>query len=406
MSNYKKNAAQLITQNPKIIDEKIKSGKIAGIYCFFGDEEYMADYYIKRIISECGASDFDCAVFDADNFDINLFRDTIAAYPVMSDHKIAIVKNAGDIKFKSGEKDELVKILTEYKEDILEYCCLVFKIKDLSEAKGKNVGRDAPGAPQTKTNANQIPGAPQTRTNINQIPGAPGASRPTKKPAGAALSLTAFLKENADLFEFKENPPASLIKWLRKIAASENTELSGENAEYILNRTENKMYPLKNELDKLIRFTQAENRSEITREDIELLVPRKIELEAFELTNAILDKKYGKAIESLEKLRSLKEEPAVILGQIARHFCDLLPINTALSSGTSDSFAVSQKTGIHEYKARLTINALKRHTDPADFIKRSLELCRDCDVKVKSTPLPDYTLIENLLFNISNISGL
>jgi len=363
MSNYKKNAAQLITQNPKIIDEKIKSGKIAGIYCFFGDEEYMADYYIKRIISECGASDFDCAVFDADNFDISLFRDTVAAYPVMSDHKIAVVKNAGDIKFKSGEKDELVKILTDYREDILEYCCLVFKF----------VGRGLPDAPLSK------------------------------KTQGAGLSLTAFLKENAELFEFKENPPSSLIKWLGKIAASENTVISPENAGYILNRTENKMYPLKNELDKLIRFTQADGRTEITRGDIDLLTAKKTELEAFELTNAILDKKYGKAIESLKKLRDQKEEPAVILGQIARHFCDLLPVNMAIKSGITDSFAVSKKTGIHEYKIKLILNSLKKHKDPGSFINRSLELCRDCDVKLKSTSLPDHALIENLLFNISGL---
>jgi DNA polymerase-3 subunit delta len=380
MSNYAKNAKKERapeTKNPKMIDEKIKSGKIAGIYCFFGDEEYMIDYYIGKLAGfpadGAGGDDFDRAVFDADNFDIDQFRDMLAGYPVMSEYKTVVVKNTDDIKFKSGEKEELVKILTEHREDILEYCCLIFKAKDLNEKK-------------------QTPAA--------------AAAPPFKRGQGnksRGLSPAAFLKENADLFEFKINPPASLIKWLRKIAAADNIEISAENAGYILNRTENKMYPLKSETDKLIRFAQAEGRAEITKDDIDLLVAKKTETEAFELTNAILDRKYGKAIESLNKLRHLREEPVVVLGQIARHFCDLLPVGMALSSGLTDSFAVSKKTGMHEYKTRLVLNSLKKHEDPGGFIKKSLELCRDCDVKLKSTSLPDYGLIENLLFNISGI---
>ena len=377
-NNYSRNAKdkkdiETQTLNPKIIDEKISSGKIGGIYCLFGDEEYMIDYYIKKFLDEfmkTGDSEFDCAVFDADNFDIDLFRDIISSYPVMSDYKIAVVKNADSIKFKSGEKEELIKILLDYKDDIQEYACVIFKLKSLIEA--------------AKTSA-------------------ASATPSLQKRAGDNLSLPGFLKENADLFEFKENPPASLIKWIKKIAASENTEISDENAGYILNRTEPRMYSLKNELDKLIRFAQAENRSIISKEDIELLVSKKTEMEAFELTNAILDKKYGKAIESLDKLRNLKEDPVNILGQISRYFCDLLTVNMATSSGLTDNYSISKKTGIHEYKIKLTVNSLKRYSNPNEFINKSLDLCRECDLKIKSTGLPDYGAIENLLFNIAGL---
>ena len=388
MSNYnyqnQKKAQEIETLNPKIIDEKLKSGKITGIYCLFGDEEYMIDYYIKKILlppslrdtplaSEGGfeTDGFDCAVFDADNFDLDQFRDIIASYPIMSEYKIAAVKNAGDIKFKGGGQDELVRILTEHKEDIRDYCCVIFKMKNLSEPKAKNAGRDDTGAAKTK------------------------------KASG--LSLAAFLKENAELFEFKENPPASLIKWLKKIAASENVALSDDDAGYILGRGEKKMYPLKNELDKLICFVQSENIDTITRKDIELLVPEKIEIEAFGLTNAILDKKYGKAMESLEKLRDLKEEPLMILGQIARYFSDLSQINMAIASGITDSSAISKKTGIHEYKVKLTAGSLRRYANPGEFVKKSLDLCRECDVRLKSTSLDNFGLIENLLANIAGL---
>jgi len=215
--------------------------------------------------------------------------------------------------------------------------------------------------------------------------------------------LAKFLKENAELFEFKENPPASLIKWLKKIAASENVEISEENAAYVLNRTEPRMYPLKNELDKLINFAKSENRNAISRNDIDLLIAKKIDLEAFELTNAILEKKYAKAIESLDKLKSVKEEPVNILGQIARYFSDLITVNMAVSSGITDSYAISKKTGLHEYKVKLTVSSLRRYKNPEEFIDKSLNLCRECDLRLKSTQLPDYGLLENLLFGIAGL---
>ena len=355
------------TQNPKILDEKIKSGKIGGIYCLFGEEEYMIDHYINKLTGDGAKSDFDHAVFDPDNFDIDLFRDIITSYPVLSDYKLALVKNADGIKFKSGEKEALVSLLSDHRENMADFACVIFKMKSLTET----------------------------------APDKDKSEKSTAKKSGP--SLTGFLKENADLFEFKLNPPASLVKWLIKIAASEQVAISEQNAGYILERCEPKMYPLKSELDKLIRYAKANGRNTIEKEDIELLIQKKVELEAFELTNAILDKKYGKALESLEKLKHLKEEPVVISGQIAKYFCDLFIVYTAASSGTFDYASISKKTGIHEYKIKLTLGSLKKYSDPAGFIDKSLELCKECDKKLKSTSLDDFGLIETLLCDVARL---
>lgn len=355
------------TLNPKILDEKIKSKNIGGIYCLFGDEEFMVDYYIKRII-ESTNGEIDCAVFNSENFDISLLRDIVMSYNITGDYKVAVIKNAGDIKFKSGEKDELINTLIDYSGDIKDYACIIFKFKNLAETeKAENKGNTG-------------------RKATNKT---------------GSKSLITFLKENAELYEFKENNIPSLIKWIKKICASEKIEISDEIAEYILNRTEKKMYPLKNEIDKLINLTKAEKRSIITKNDIDLLIIQKIEMEAFEMTNAILDKKYDKAAESLKKLKYFKEEPVNILSQLSRHFCDLMPVNIAMASGINDNTIISKKTGIHEYKVKLTMQALRRYKNPSEFINKALSLCRECDVKLKSTQLPDYDLLENLIFNIS-----
>lgn len=349
--------AQLETLNPKILDERIKSGKIGGIYCFFGEEEYMTDYYAKKITDSGNASD--CTFFDPDNFDINLFKDSILSYALDNGgYKLAIVKNCGNIKFKNGEKEELIKFLSEY--NIKDFACVIFKYKKFEDL-------------QTKT---------------------------TNKTNKKDRNLSDYLKENAELFEFKINSIPSLVKWLKNICKSENVELSEECAEYILSRGEVQMYPLKNDIDKIIKYAQSKGTNNVTRDDIDKLLPKKTELEAFELTNAILDKNYNKAFESLEKLKYFKEEPVVVLGQISRYFCDLLPINL---TNSSDNILIAKKTGIHEYKVKLNLNALKKYREPDKFIQNALNLCRDCDIKLKSTQLPEYNLLENLIFNIAQL---
>jgi DNA polymerase III delta subunit len=361
VKNVKKESETL---SPKILDDRIKSKEIGGLYCFFGEEEYMADYYAKRM-SECAGFDADYTVFDPDNFDMDLFRESVISYSIETGgFKIAVVKNCGSLKLKSGEKEELTDFLTEYADDIKKFACVIFKYKTLEDS--------------------------QPRTS---------RAAKTKKDR----SLTEFLKDNAELFEFKVNPKASLVKWLKKICASENTDISEDCAEYILNRSEPFMYPLKNDSDKLIRYAQSKGAKIITKEDIDSLLPKKTEMEAFELTNAILDRNYGKAFESLEKLKYFKEEPVTVLGQISRHFSDLLPVNLAYISGSADNVLISKKTGIHEYKVKLTLNSLRKFKNPSEFIKNALNLCRECDIKLKSTQLDEYNLLENLIFNIAQL---
>ena len=348
--------AKLETLAPKILDERIKSGNIGGIYCFFGEEEYMADYYAKKIIDSVDFSE--CAIFDPDNFDMGLLRESILSYGFdFGGYKLAVIKNCGNIKFKSGEKEELIALLSD--DDIKDYACVIFKYKELEDLQAKT-------------------------------------GRSTKKEK----SLSGFLKENAELFEFKINAPAQLVRWIKNICKSENTEISDECAEYMLSRGETRMYPLKHDLDKLIRYAQSKGTQVISREDIDNMMPKKTELEAFELTNAILEKNYNKAFESLEKLKYFKEEPVLVLGQVSRYFCDLLPVNLA---GGSDNVIIARKTGIHEYKVRLNLNALRKYKEPDKFIKNALDLCRDCDIKLKSTQLPEYNLLENLIFNIAQL---
>ena len=352
----------------KFLDEKIACGNMDGIYCFFGEEEYMLDYYIKKIYdaaSKNGSPELDCATFGGDNFDAAEFADAVLSYPIVSDFKFVVVKQTELGKLKDEEKNEIINCLSGISNGV----CVIFKSNEFLESTKKTA------KPQKKSK---------------------------KANSEANTDLLYFLKENGILCEFKENTKQSLIRWIKKIAASENLDISDANASYILNRAGNKMYPLRNELEKLCAYAKTENRREISEKDIELLVADKFasEIEAFELSNTISAKNYTKAIEILKKHKDQKDEPVVILGQISRHFCDMLAVSLALSDGISDRAAISKKTGFHEYKVKLIIDALRAYKNPAKAISQALELCRTCDIRLKSTSLPEYQILENLIYSL------
>ena len=360
----------------KFLDEKIAAKDIGGIYCFFGDEEYMLDYYIKKIYdaaAKSGSPETDCAAFDGDNFDIVEFTDAVFAYPVASDFKFIVVKQTELGELKNEIKAELIKILSD--SGIGDDVCVIFKSSEFGGSTKKS--------------------APKKTAKV-----------PKKSKSGTESSdadLVEFLKENGTLCEFKENTKQSLVKWIKKITASENLDISDANASYILSRAGNKMYPLRGELDKLAAYVKAENRSEIGEKDIELLVADKFasEIEAFGLSNSISGRNYAKAAEILQKHKNQKDEPVVVLGQIARHFCDMLAVNLALSGGISDRAAIAKKTGFHEYKVKLIIDGLRGYKNPAKAISHALNLCRTCDIRLKSTSIPSYQILENLIYTLS-----
>ena len=356
----------------KFLDEKIASKNIGGIYCFFGDEEYMLDYYIKKIYDAAaknGSPELDCEAFNGDNFDVEEFTDSVLSYPLASDFKFVVVKQIELGKLKNEIKSGIVNCLSDISEDV----CVIFKSDEFSGS----IKKAAPKKPART--------AKKSKADVPDV------------------ELVDFLRENGILCEFKENTKQSLIKWIKKIAASENLDISDANASYILSRAGNRMYPVRNELDKLIAYVKAENRSEIGEKDIALLVEDKFasEIEAFELSNSITGRNYAKAIEILEKHKNQKDEPVVVLGQIARHFCDMLSVNLALSDGIADRTSIAKKTGMHEYKVKLIMDGIRAYKNPAQTIAYALDLCRTCDIRLKSTSLPPYQMLENLIYSLA-----
>lgn len=335
----------------KELDERIKNGDIAGIFFLYGDEEYMVDFYLNKLKSACGSEksdnifggDFDVARFTDADFSPDALYTAMLACPVGSKHKFIEVRDA-NLSKSAGDKKSWSNIF-----NLESDCCVVFTKKG-SDLKGDS----------------------------------------TLTKSGGVFAV-----------EFALNDTDSLAKWLKKIFSASKIEISAQNITYMLSFGARDMYGLKNEADKLINYKLYRAEPEISKTDIDLIVCKTNELQAFELANAILDGKFEKAVLILKKLEFLREEPVTVVSQIGRVFCDLKVLAEVKDSCYSDPKLIAKQIKMHEYRIKLYLAALaKTNRTNAGFIVKAIELAAECDIVLKSLYADGYIIIYNLIYNL------
>lgn len=96
--------------------------------------------------------------------------------------------------------------------------------------------------------------------------------------------------------------------------------LSDKNAEFLAQRVGGSLSALQTELEKLCAYRQS---GEITREDIEALVPKLIENRIYDLAKELFAGRVGNALEILDALFVQRVDPVNIMAALSGHFVDL-----------------------------------------------------------------------------------
>lgn len=158
------------------------------------------------------------------------------------------------------------------------------------------------------------------------------------------------------------------------------------------------MSVLASEIDKLTYYLKSVGREKLTEADVDLVSSESREIAAFDFANAILDGNAGRALSILSELRLRKEKPEIILSGITRVICDLCAVKALLESGAS-SQTVAQRLKMHSYKAGLYVKSASR-TDSAK-LRRLASICYDADIRIKTTPLDSYGVLDRLTVEAS-----
>lgn len=340
----------------KEICKKIKEqANLGGVYAFFGDEDYTkADAVSKfrKLASESGFPEFNTVRFTASEFSIDKLGEAIDTPPMMSLLKLIEVDGADIFSLKGKEKDTetLSKLLCSVPDDI----AVIFHCnsKDISEKEIKS---------------------------------------------SAIYNAVAKEKSSFTLVNCQKATPAEIAKWLSHRMSALGVTASNDVINTLAKKCSYSMFTLIGEVSKLAAYALAKGRTEILADDLDKVVTETVDVGAFDLTNAISDRRISDALAIYSKMKRLGTPPMLILGSIVSNFAILYKMKLCQQSGMPYQLA-AQKFSINEYRAKLLYGSLYR-CDEA-YLKKALDLFSKADSDYKSLNIDAYTIIETLIASL------
>ena len=197
------------------------------------------------------------------------------------------------------------------------------------------------------------------------------------------------LKKRAKVREFNLPKNRDLTEFVLGEAADNKIEIKRDAVAELIIFTGGDPWRITSEITKFKTLNKL-----VTSELIHELVEPELEASAFQLLDDLLSGKRDKALNELAKLRKV-EDANRFLGLLASQ---VFALSAAVNAGGKNSASVASDMGVHPFVMGKMFAVAKRinQTD----IKRISEIVAKTDVKIKSSGVDPWTLIELALSKI------
>ena len=199
--------------------------------------------------------------------------------------------------------------------------------------------------------------------------------------------------------EFRYQSARELNAWIRKHVQAAGKDISDRDSEYLTFVTGGGMAALGAEIEKIAAYADG---PVITRQDIDAVVIPVLDAEIFQLTDAMADGDYEKALQKLRTLLQMQQEPIYLLAAMGSQLRRLLYARICLAAGKGDAALaelLKSATGRapHSFVLQKTMTTARRVTDR--FCAEAVRLCMEADQKLKGFSGDDGRTLELLLLN-------
>ena len=309
----------------------LKSGEVANIYIFHGEESYLRQYYLdqlQKVLVPVGFEEFNFHRLSGKGLTIQELAEAVEAMPMMAEHTMITVTDLDLFKLDERSREQLIDLL----KDFPDYCTLVF-VYDLIRYK-----RD-----------------------------------------GKMKKLTAALDSTAVEVEFRQQERDQLLRWVKRRFAALGHDIDSVAADHLMFTCGTLMTELVPEIEKIGAYAKGQN---ITVEDINAVADPVLDARIFDMTNCITAGKYDEAAKVLSELLRMQTEPIVILAAIGKELRRLYTARMALDGG-KDRFWLKQLWGMSsDYPAKLLLQAARRVD--RTWCQRAVKQCQTLDRRMKS----------------------
>ena len=161
---------------------------------------------------------------------------------------------------------------------------------------------------------------------------------------------------------------------------------------YFADKVQNNFDIIKREIDKLDCYALGR---EITKEDIDKLIPNKSEDDIFDLVEYISLRKVEKAIDLLDELLFKADQHMLIISSIGNHFKRLYEIKIYLLKGKKLEFFIS-KYRLPQFVCEKLMNQASKFS--LKQLNQLIKVCVNTEIKLKSSTTDKQMEMELMLF--------
>lgn len=334
------------------LEKNIASNKIDNSYIICGSDEELVKDSVNKLIkpfvnNDDGLGDLNYANIDGMNTTSDAIINACETMPFMSDKKVVVIKRANFLKDKADSvNSKTYSEIKDYLKDTPDYTLLVmyFILTDK---------RDTPKKHKKLMGLDKV----TTIVHVDK------------------LRRDGYIKKVSEIFNEK------------------NKEIGNVELRYFVDRAPNNFEMIKNEIDKLIAYTDGRA---IKKEDIDKLLPNTSEDDIFDLVDLISQRKIEKAIDIMNELLFKSDAHMLIIVSIENQFKKLYDIKVEMQSGKRTEDIMS-KFRVPKFVAEKLMNLSNKFSKKQ--LEKILELCVQCEGRLKSTSLDKTTELELLLIN-------
>lgn len=206
------------------------------------------------------------------------------------------------------------------------------------------------------------------------------------------------IKAKGTIVTFVQLKNQALTSWITDQFRRNGKKCSARNADYLSFTCGSDTELLKGEISKLSAFSPE--REEINADDIRVLATRSSECSVFQLVDAVTSAQDSRAIQLMQTLLRVGEEPLSILGMLIRNYRILRSL-MIMKMEKKDSGYICSALGINPF----ALEQYNRQTSliSGKQVKTALEACISVDYGIKSGRIGIDGALEALILKLLDL---
>ena len=317
------------------------------LYFFHGEETFLLHHYLeqlKKLLLDDLTESFNYHRLNGETFEIRAFADAVENLPMMAENTFVQIDDVDIFKLNESDREKISEIL----RDIPEYCTVVF-------------------------------------TYIT------AAFKPDKR----LKKLWEAVEGSGQIVEFAKQDQKDLIAWVTRHFLAAGKRISTDLCAYLIDITGGTMTALSGEIDKICAYSGVD---EIKKTDIDAVTEPVLDAVVFQMTDQLSAGRYDLAMQKLQTLLKMQQEPLAILGAVGSHYRRVSAARTLLDHGKS-AFDLQKLCGIPDYPARKTMEAARRCSP--SFCRLACQLVLETDYRMKTSFDEQERLLELLILRLA-----